>query len=67
MVPAFGVLLIFIVRSVEINSDLPGNADFYDPNWTPFKNMVSALRGYNLRKGMKKNKCLIFNNNLKSS
>ena len=24
---------------------------FCDPNWTPFDNMVSALRGYNLRKG----------------
>lgn len=27
------------------------SADFCNPNWTPYENMVSALRGYNLRQG----------------
>ena len=38
-----------LVSMAHITKVCTGN--YCDPNWTPFDNMISALRGYNLRKG----------------
>lgn len=46
------LLTLFAVTQIKVNgAALVCKNDFCDPNWTPFDNMVSALRGYNIKTG----------------
>jgi len=44
-------LILLALVFLFVDADLPVTCPQCDPNWTPFPNMVSGLRGYNLVTG----------------